>query len=618
MPRAIRISIPLAALATSASAQVMTVNTIEDISDTPANVTFADLPGPDGKISMREATLAANNTPGPQTIEFAIPETEFWTGDGVALMRLEYGLWYITDDETTIDFSSQTTNIGDTNPSGPEVGAYGFEVNGWGHPALIIAADNCVVKGMGHVALRTPSIEIQGSNNRVIGCKTLGVEIGAAWQEPTAVNNIIGGTTPAEKNDLNFIDILSWADDNIVIGNQLRSVRIAGTDFTHYPARNRIGGPTPEERNVFSGFGSFGTEGFPTGEAVLVNFAQDTLIQGNYIGTTPDGMSGVSQRGPIGIEVRDSFNTTVVNNLIAGLYVEGVNHANGLTFGTAIRVNSINADNMGVTIQGNLIGTDATGQNPIHTYQGVTLAQSTGIYTLRDTLLGGTQPGQGNTIAFTDTTGVLVGPLTVGGEISGNSIHSNTRLGIDLIPWSGAIGPTPNDPMDGDTQGGNAFQNFPEIMSAQSDGGSISISGMLDSIPNSEFRVEFFASPQCDPSGYGEGEVFLGYSTVQTNAAGIATINANVPSNAPAGWVITSTATQTESGNTSEFSLCALLESSSCMPDMNSDGSLNFLDVSMFLSAFAANAPSADINDNGTWNFLDVSAFLAAFAAGCP
>jgi len=618
MPRAIRISIPLAALATSASAQVMTVNTIEDISDTPANVTFADLPGPDGKISMREATLAANNTPGPQTIEFAIPESEFWTGDGVALMRLEYGLWYITDDETTIDFSSQTTNIGDTNPSGPEVGAYGFEVNGWGHPALIIAADNCVVKGMGHVALRTPSIEIQGSNNRVIGCKTLGVEIGAAWQEPTAVNNIIGGTTPAEKNDLNFIDILSWADDNIVIGNQLRSVRIAGTDFTHYPARNRIGGPTPEERNVFSGFGSFGTEGFPTGEAVLVNFAQDTLIQGNYIGTTPDGMSGVSQRGPIGIEVRDSFNTTVVNNLIAGLYVEGVNHANGLTFGTAIRVNSINADNMGVTIQGNLIGTDATGQNPIHTYQGVTLAQSTGIYTLRDTLLGGTQPGQGNTIAFTDTTGVLVGPLTVGGEISGNSIHSNTRLGIDLIPWSGAIGPTPNDPMDGDTQGGNAFQNFPEIMSAQSDGGSISISGMLDSIPNSEFRVEFFASPQCDPSGYGEGEVFLGYSTVQTNAAGIATINANVPSNAPAGWVITSTATQTESGNTSEFSLCALLESSSCMPDMNSDGSLNFLDVSMFLSAFAANAPSADINDNGTWNFLDVSAFLAAFAAGCP
>lgn len=615
---ATQFTLPFAVFATSASAQVMTVNTIDDISDTPANVTVADLPGPDGKISMREATLAANNTPGPQTIEFAIPESEFWTGDGVALMRLEYGLWYITDDETTIDFSSQTTNIGDTNPSGPEVGAYGFEPNGWGHAALIIAADNCVVKGMGYVAQRTPSIEIQGSNNRVIGCKTLGVEIGAAWQEPTAVNNIIGGTTPSEKNDLNFIDILSWADDNIVIGNQLRSVRIAGTDFTHYPARNRIGGPTPEERNIFSGFGSFGIEGYPTGEAVLVNFAQDTLIQGNYIGTTPDGMTGVSQRGPIGIEVRDSFNTTVVNNLIAGLYVEGVNHANGLTFGTAIRVNSINADNMGVVIQGNLIGTDATGQNPIHTYQGVTLAQSTGIYTLRDTLLGGTQPGQGNTIAFTDTTGVLVGPLTVGGEISGNSIHSNTRLGIDLIPWSGALGPTPNDPMDGDTQGGNAFQNFPEIMSAQSDGGSISISGTLDSIPNSAFRIEFFASPQCDPSGYGEGEFFLGHTTVQTNAVGIATINASVPSTAPAGWVITSTATQTASGNTSEFSLCAMLESSSCMPDMNSDGSLNFLDVSMFLSAFAANARSADITDDGTWNFLDVSAFLNAFAAGCP
>jgi len=55
-----------------------------------------------------------------------------------------------------------------------------------------------------------------------------------------------------------------------------------------------------------------------------------------------------------------------------------------------------------------------------------------------------------------------------------------------------------------------------------------------------------------------------------------------------------------------------------CPADMNEDGSLNFLDVSMFLGAFGAQDPSADFQPDGSFNFLDVSAFLAAFGAGCP
>ncbi len=50
--------------------------------------------------------------------------------------------------------------------------------------------------------------------------------------------------------------------------------------------------------------------------------------------------------------------------------------------------------------------------------------------------------------------------------------------------------------------------------------------------------------------------------------------------------------------------------------DINGDGSLNFLDVSQFLSLFGVQDPIADFNNDGQWNFLDVSAFLAAFAAG--
>lgn len=47
-------------------------------------------------------------------------------------------------------------------------------------------------------------------------------------------------------------------------------------------------------------------------------------------------------------------------------------------------------------------------------------------------------------------------------------------------------------------------------------------------------------------------------------------------------------------------------------------GTLNFFDVSAFLSAFGAQDDAADLNNDGVWNFFDVSAFLTAFGAGCP
>tara|TARA_R110002095_G_C4166300_1_gene231376 strand:- start:270 stop:845 length:576 start_codon:yes stop_codon:yes gene_type:complete len=55
-----------------------------------------------------------------------------------------------------------------------------------------------------------------------------------------------------------------------------------------------------------------------------------------------------------------------------------------------------------------------------------------------------------------------------------------------------------------------------------------------------------------------------------------------------------------------------------CAADLTGDGSLNFLDVSAFLTAFGNQDPVADFEADGSFNFLDVSAFLAAFGAGCP
>lgn len=55
-----------------------------------------------------------------------------------------------------------------------------------------------------------------------------------------------------------------------------------------------------------------------------------------------------------------------------------------------------------------------------------------------------------------------------------------------------------------------------------------------------------------------------------------------------------------------------------CAADMNGDGTLNFFDVSGFLSAFNKMSPSADFDGNMSFNFFDVSAFLEAYSMGCP
>jgi hypothetical protein len=75
--------------------------------------------------------------------------------------------------------------------------------------------------------------------------------------------------------------------------------------------------------------------------------------------------------------------------------------------------------------------------------------------------------------------------------------------------------------------------------------------------------VEFFASPAADPSGHGQGQVYLGYTTVTTDAFGNASFAALLSFAGPAGWVVSVTATAVTgsntlsvlaSGDTSEFS----------------------------------------------------------------
>src|SRR5262244_1597163 len=68
----------LGGFASPASARTIIVTTLADTADPPFNAdsfcgtgTVSDLPGVDHLVSLREAIIAANNTPGADTITFA-------------------------------------------------------------------------------------------------------------------------------------------------------------------------------------------------------------------------------------------------------------------------------------------------------------------------------------------------------------------------------------------------------------------------------------------------------------------------------------------------------------------------------------------------------------------
>lgn len=241
---------------------------------------------------------------------------------------------------------------------------------------------------------------------------------------------------------------------------------------------------------------------------------------------------------------------TIEGNRIAGILGHGIGpHYAGWLVGSAITVLGTGS---GVTIQGNTIGLDANGE--------ATLGSLTGIEThdhfqgpLQGLVIGGAAPGEGNEIAGHRIDGIRLDRTYGGVRISGNSIHDNDGIGIDLVTSSFQTGVTLNDPLD-DDQGANGLQNFPTIFAAVPGVGTLHLTGTLESEPSSDYGIEFFASPAAHATGYGEGEVFLGSTAVHTNAGGTATFDVTLPSSAPAGWVVAATATFEANGSTSEFS----------------------------------------------------------------
>ena len=198
-----------------------------------------------------------------------------------------------------------------------------------------------------------------------------------------------------------------------------------------------------------------------------------------------------------------------------------------------------------IVVQGNLIGVAADGISPLgNATDGIV------IHATNDSTIGGILPGQGNVVAYNGAFGVDV-QEGIRNSVRGNSIHDNGPLGLNL--YTGGSLPKANDAGDVDN-GSNNLQNFP-ILQSVTTGATTHVVGKLDSTPSTTFDLDFYANPACSnfPREFVEGQTWLGTAPVTTDGSGHAAIDVTLPVATEAGARITATATD-PNGNTSELS----------------------------------------------------------------
>ena len=578
------------------------VDTNSDVNDGNTSSLFALYynKGADGKISLREAMLAANNTVngsgGPDRIYFNLPDGYHTITVTSQLPSINSAV--IIDASTdshhagapVVELKGIANTSGFVIPAGSEGSSIrGFVINNFGNNGILLSGNNNTI------------------TNCYIGTDVTGtVAVGntySTWTEAIRIegnNNIVGGTTAADRNVIsgNFhAGIWIPGDNNLVQGNyvgvdasgnnalanrgtgvgtqssgdyntfsnnviscnayyandwQFYGIEIDGSHTTISDnivglsaAGNRITWTTYDNYtingNVHDGIGVRSSYNTITGNVVSGNARHGinllnsntnyNTIQGNYIGISPDGSTAIGN-GEQGIIVNGSYNTiggTTVEarNIISGNWNSGVWLEGDSNY-----------------LQGNFIGTDITGTMALgNQWDGITIFGS-------NNLIGGTVSGAGNLIANNSHYGVVVyNNENVGNNISCNSIYNHGWMGLHLGSGSGS---TPNDLGDGDT-GSNNLQNYPVLFAATTNGAQVQIAGNLNSTTNTAFRIEFFANPSPNSLGYGEGQQYLGYVTVTTDAGGNASFAAPFAVTLAEGDYITATATNLSTNDTSEF-----------------------------------------------------------------
>ncbi len=494
--------------------------------------------------------------------------------------------------------SGTGNRIGGTTAAARNVisGIQGYGIYAYGGSGLSILGNFIGTNAAGTAAVANTSYGI------VISAPANGTTIGGA---SAGGRNLVSGN--------NGDGIRIDTTGNVVAGNRV------GTDVTGtLPIPNKssgihsyfnigpntIGGTTAGAGNLVSGNTQDGIQ-------LDNNTTADIVVQGNRVGTNATGTAAVPN-GANGIHLIGISGTTIggagaaARNLVSG------NDAEGIFFDRF--VNIMSQENV---VRGNFIGTDATGTLPIpNVANGINLTYAEG------NVIGGAAAGEGNVISGNNANGILIsrlspvahpdvirgnligsnvfgtGPLgnqgagvffhtntsghTVGGETASeqNTIAFNVGAGM-ASDYSLGLHPAPNRIFrngglgldlldDGVTPNGSGRQdNFPVLTGATAAASGTTVTGTLSSAASKTFDLYFYSNAACDASGYGEGEAYVGKTSVTTNASGQATFSKLITPTVPGGRYITAYAVLPAGAYpdvTSEFSFCRQVTGSPAPP----------------------------------------------------
>lgn len=494
----------------------------------------------DGPGSLRAAITSANAAPGADTIVFDLEEP---------VIQLETVLPTVTE-AVTIDALGETAQvtIDATNVTGDDVGVLTLDAPSTvrGLAMLGFGEDECTDCWLIDV--------LDDGDGSVVDTNLLGTD--AEGSDGTDGNGVRvrEGADDVELLDdvvtlLSGIGVLlqgdgAIVDGNAVVDNEGDGIQVFGADaviggvVNDDPVGNLISG---NDNGVFLGPGSSGA-----------------WVYANWIGTTPDGLDadGNSQNGvlvlggqnhAIGdepppddvfvgdfrIDEYDEYEEEAAGNVIAANEGDGVRVA--LSAETLVSGNAI-----GLNAAGDPLGNGGAG---VFVEKGFDFPDLPPIETLAlEEELPDLPDGVGRVV------------------IERNGIDTNGDLGIDLD--EGDIG---EFPFPGEFQSAFVVLPFPlfgdipqpPVITGASaaGGGQYQVQWNLGDEEETEYRVEFFVSPACDPSGSGEGREFLGDQDGTTDDEGDVADTALV--DAPSfGGTLSFTATATGPDGTSEFSEC--------------------------------------------------------------
>ena len=471
-----------------------------------------------GAGSLRQAITDSNGAGPGNTIAFAIP------GSGPHVISPTTALPSIFQDGTAVDGCTQPGADCSNLPLTLQIQLHG-QALATGHYGVTIRGISFTGPGSAFIANR-----VARSGEFVLP------------DDVTIERNYIGlapdGSAVGKPGTIN----LSPGNRNINPPDRLRVVD------------NVIGGNTTTAVNATA-------QGFSRGRPIT-----GLRISGNVIGLDPTGTQTRPNAGD-GIAIDISSDARVVGNTVAGNTGVGIRHRGR----TQAIPGSDPAGDPGLLIQGNVVEGNAGGgiaivpEDPIlvpasaDPYSGpVSVLGNTirnngvaGIWTvdaadaIRPNLrIGGTAPGEANTIAGNDGPGVAVGDdeadTSVAVSVRGNSIYGNAGPGIDLA----SDGPTPNAPAGEVRTGPNLLTNFPVIGSLAH--GSLVVGGTYEGAADTVVTLDFYKSETADGP-----QTWVGSTDVTTDAGGTAAYSAEFEPSVPEGWFVHATATA--DGSTSEF-----------------------------------------------------------------